>query len=770
MTPAIDLSHPPSTAASPPVAGDAREHGSAIGPDDPLVRQRLDALLDRVRGYLPEGGVDLVRRAGEMAATSHGDCRRKSGEPYALHPIAVADILAGMQLDAETLAGALLHDVVEDTDVDRETIERAFGERVARLVDGVTKLGRLPWTGDDGAASREKAQQAESLRKMFLAMVDDVRVVLIKLADRLHNMRTLAHVPRASQIRIAQETMDIYAPLANRLGIWQIKSELEDLAFRYLDPQTYESIQRNLARRGMDRERYIQRVKDQLQAALESNGIEAEISGREKHIYSIWRKMQRKDASFDEIYDVLGLRIMVHEKQDCYGALGVIHSLWRPIPGEFDDYIATPKESMYQSIHTAVLGPEGHPIEIQIRTWEMHQVAEYGIAAHWRYKEGKRVDPNVEAKIAWLRQLMDWRDEVVDAQEFVESLKSDVFREMIYVFTPRGDVVELPAGATPVDFAYRIHTEVGHQCVGAKVNDQLVSLDYKLQNGQVVRIMTSKTKVGPSRDWLMPSSGYVTTASAREKIRQWFRRQERDENVQQGRDIIERELRRLGVDVKIEDIAKQFTSYQRVEDFLAAVGYGGITPQQIATRLVESREPEVLAPPTQTPTRTPVATNLQVMGVGDLYTRLASCCKPVYGDEIIGYVTRGRGITVHRSDCPNMKNVDDDGRVVQVSWGDQATKSYPVSVRVEAWDRVGLLRDITALVADERVNLLSVLTNVHDDRTVTVLMTLEVNGVKQLSHMLQKLESIRDVFDVRRDSAGQPHNPAARTAIAGTDD
>jgi GTP pyrophosphokinase len=730
----------------------------------------LADLLEIIQRGMPALDTALVERAYAFAASAHADKLRKSGEPYIIHPVRVAMILAEMQLDPETIAAALLHDVIEDTPTTAETLEAEFGTRVARLVEGVTKLSRIKWAsdvGDEERATRESERQAESLRKMFLAMVDDVRVVLIKLADRLHNMRTLEHVSRPSQVRIAQETMEIYAPLANRLGIWQIKSELEDLAFRYLDPQTYHSLERNLTRRGVDRERYLQRVVDQLRAALEKDGIDAEITGRGKHMYSIWRKMQRKDAGFDEIYDVLGLRIKVQENKDCYGALGVVHSLWRPIPGEFDDYVATPKESMYQSIHTAVLGPEGHPLEIQIRTHEMHQIAEYGIAAHWRYKEGRRVDPNVEAKVAWLRQLMDWRDEVVDAQEFIESLKSDVFREMIYVFTPRGDVVELPAGATPVDFAYRIHTEVGHQCVGAKVNDQLVSLDYKLTNGQVVRIMTSKTKVGPSRDWLMPSTGYVTTASAREKIRQWFRRQERDENIQQGRDIIDRELRRLGVEAKIDDIARQFTSFQRVDDFLAAVGYGGITPQQIATRLAESREPEVLAPVPTTHKAPSVPANLQVMGVGDLYTRLASCCKPVYGDDITGYVTRGRGITVHRADCPNMRSVDEDGRKVPVSWGDQLVKSYPVAIRVEAWDRVGLLRDITALVADEKVNVLSVLTHVHDDRTVTVLMTVEVSGVKQLSHLLQKLEGVRDVFDARRDSGKPVRQSAAGRPAAG---
>jgi guanosine-3',5'-bis(diphosphate) 3'-pyrophosphohydrolase len=708
-------------------------------------------LREVIQRQMPGMDLTLVRHAYDFAEVAHAGKLRRSGEPYISHPTAVAIILAEIQLDQEALAAALLHDVIEDTDVTMEQLEKAFGERVAKLVDGVTKLGRIRWTTEEDQAVREKERQAESLRKMFLAMVDDVRVVLIKLADRLHNMRTLEHMPRAKQMRSALETLEIYAPLSNRLGIWQFKSELEDLALRYVDPQTYFSIVRALERRGVDRERYLNRVIDELSAALTEAGISTEISGREKHITSIVRKMERKGRSFDEIYDVLGVRIIVDEKKDCYGALGVIHSMWHPIPGEFDDYIATPKEGVYQSIHTAVLGPEGHSLEIQIRTQEMHHIAEFGIAAHWRYKEGAKPDPHVEAKVAWLRQLMDWRDEVVDAQEFVESLKSDVFQEMLYVFTPKGDIIELPAGATPVDFAYRIHTEVGHQCVGAKINGHLVPLNYKLQNGEVIQIMTSKSKVGPSRDWLQSSSGYITTASAREKVRQWFRRQQRDENISQGRDTLERELRRLGVEAKLEDIARQFPLYQKVDDFLAAIGYGAVTPQQISTRLAEREDREVLNT-TSAPTTPKLPPSLQVTGVGDLYTRLASCCKPVYGDSIIGYVTRGRGITVHRADCHNVIHVDDPDRLVQVSWGNEQKQRYPVSVRLEAWDRVGLLRDVTTLVADEKISLITVLTSVNDDRTVDVLMTVEVEGVKQLSRLLQKLESIRDVYDVRRET------------------
>jgi GTP pyrophosphokinase len=615
---------------------------------------------------------------------------------------------------------------------------------------------------DEDQAQREKARQAESLRKMFLAMVDDVRVVLIKLADRLHNMRTLEHMPTEKQLRSARETMDIYAPLANRLGIFQIKSELEDLAFRYLEPQSYFAIERSLERRVKDREDFLARFSTGLAAQLDDAEIEADLRTREKHLYSIWHKMQRKDASFEEIYDVYGIRVIVADKKDCYAALGVIHSNWHPVPGEFDDYIATPKESMYQSIHTAVLGAGGTPVEIQIRTHEMNRVAEYGIAAHWRYKEDGKVDHNAERKIAWLRQLMDWRDEIVDAHEFVESLKSDVFREMIYVFTPAGDIIELPAGATPIDFAYRIHTEVGHQCVGAKVNDQLVPLDHKLPNGAVVRILTSKTKVGPSRDWLLPSNGYVVTASAREKIRQWFRRRERDENIVQGRDILERELRRLGVDMKIDELARMFTSYQKVDDFLAAVGYGAVSPQQIATRLVETQERDVLPAKTPETSQPVIAKGLTVTGVGNLLMQFANCCRPVYGDPIIGYITRGRGITVHRTDCPNVRNVDDEARLTPVSWGDQR-ESYPVTIRVEAWDRVGLLRDITTLVADERVNMESVLTNTNSDQTVTVLITFNVGGLAQLSQVLHKLESVRDVFEVRRENMPVRGEPFGRS-------
>jgi GTP pyrophosphokinase len=738
-----------------------------ISADHPAVIEatgRLQIALDQ-----SAAGVDqaFVLRALDAARSAHEGVNRKSGEPYIVHPIEVAIILAGMDLDAETIAAGLLHDVVEDAGVSVESIESAFTPRVGRLVDSVTKLGRLPWTSleTDGETkeSREKRAQAESLRKMFLAMIDDIGVVLIKLADRLHNMRTLGVMARDKQIRISQQTMDIYAPLANRLGIWQFKSELEDLAFQFLQPADYERIVRELAKRGADQDAFVSRAKESIRQVLADNGITCEITGRRKHIYSIYRKMQRKNRDFDEIYDVVGLRVIVSESRDCYAALGVLHTEWRPIPSEFDDYIANPKESSYQSLHTALIGPEGHYIEVQIRTREMHQIAEYGIAAHWRYKEGTKSSLALEAKIASLRRLMDWRDEIADAEEFVESVKSDVFKPMIYVFTPAGDIHELPFGATPVDFAYRIHSDLGHRCVGAMVSDQHVGLNYKLQNGQVVKIITSNSRLGPSRDWLLPDNEFVTTANAREKIRQWFRRRDRDENIKEGRAILDRELKRLGVEPKIEELARHFTNYARVEDFLAAIGYGGISPQTIAQKLNDTSVRNEIA--TDTGHISPASPLRQkVRGVGELLTSTARCCNPVVGDDIIGFVTRGRGITIHRSSCPNMINTSEPERLLPISWSSNPDETFVAPVQIQAFDRVGLLRDITTLLADEDINILSMQTLTHDDRSVNLLITMEVKDVGQLSHILRRLEGLSEVYSARRDTS------SISTRIAGDDD
>jgi len=721
---------------------------SAHPPTDMTFFQPLEQQL---RGTaMGTSDLSLVTQAYTVATDAHAGVERKSGEAYITHPVAVATILAEMQMDAETIAASLLHDVPEDTTITLDDIRNQFGEKVARLVDGVTKLKRIERVSD-----REDVARAESLRKMFLAMADDVRVVLIKLADRLHNMRTIGSMPRGKQLATAQETMEIYAPLANRLGIWQIKSELEDLAFRALEPDRYRAIDASLEAQGGNRTAYINRVIETLKEALGTAGIHADVYGRAKHLWSIARKMDQKRRTLEEIYDAIAIRVIVPELKDCYAALGIIHTMWRPIPGEFDDYIASPKESMYQSLHTAVRALDARPVEVQIRTKEMHIAAEYGIASHWRYKEGGKRDAGLEARVAWLRQLMDWRDEVVDAQAFVETLKSDVFQEMLYVFTPAGDIIELPAGSTPVDFAYRIHSDVGHTCVGAMVNDRLVPLDYQVQNGEMIKIMTSRAKVGPSRDWLLASSGYVHTAQAREKIRQWFRRQQRDQNIAQGRDLLEKELKRLGVELKLEDIAKQFTRYNRLDDFLAAIGYGGVSTQQIAQQVsaLNPVEQTIALPPTEAAPRLASATSgIEVMGVGDLLTRLATCCKPVPGDQIIGYVTRGKGITVHRTDCPNVIKEPEQERLVPVSWGNTQTQAYPVGVRMEAWDRVGLMRDVSSVAADEKINLLSINSHTHPDRTVTMRLTVEVAGVEALSRILQRFEQIRDIYEVRRDT------------------
>ncbi|HEX3301939.1 MAG TPA: bifunctional (p)ppGpp synthetase/guanosine-3',5'-bis(diphosphate) 3'-pyrophosphohydrolase [Thermomicrobiales bacterium] len=728
----------------------------------------IEAARSRLRTELAQHNLGdvpaIIERAVDRAIEWHAGQVRKSGEPYVVHPIEVAILLSRMSVDTEAIIAALLHDVVEDSAISLDTVRQEFGDRVALLVDGVTKLGQIQWTGDGDQATRERAVQAENLRKMFLAMIDDIGVVLIKLADRLHNMRTLDHMPRDKQIQIAQQTMEIYAPLANRLGIWQFKSELEDLAFRYLQPEAYTSIRISLEARGRDQASYIARVMQELKEAILAEGIDVELTGRTKHIYSVFRKMRQKQRTFDEIYDVIGIRCIIpndHVK-DCYGVLGVIHSMWHPIPGEFDDYIATPKQSMYQSLHTAVIGPEGHALEIQIRTQRMHEIAEFGVAAHWRYKEGKKADAKVEAKVAWLRQMLEWQAEMKDAEDFVETVKSDVLEEMIYVFTPKGDIIELPAGATPLDFAYRIHTEVGHHTVRAKVNDQLVRLDTKLKNGQVVEVSTSKTKLGPSRDWLREDLGYLTTASAKEKIRQWFRRQEREENLAQGKEILEKELRRLGVELKPEDIHKHFPRYNKVEDMIAAIGYGAISPQLIASRLGENETKNVLSDTPHVP-KPRVPLRLDVMGVGDLLTSLATCCKPVNGDAIVGYVTRGRGITVHRADCSNLVNLPDPERLIQVTWGSKAGETYPVNIMVRAWDRVGLLKDISTLLADEKVNILYVQTVTNDDRTVSLRITIEVENVSQLSRVLHKIESVPAVDEVRRDTS----NGSSATRLAG---
>ena len=718
------------------------------------------SLLEQVGSYLPPTEVDAVRRAYEFALAAHEGQLRESGEPYITHPLAVAETLAELRLDVTTILAALLHDVSEDCDVPLTDIETRYGHDVAKLVDGVTKLSRVPWFQEDGAQPRPLDKQAiwaESMRKMFLAMADDVRVVLIKLADRLHNMRTLDARPPEKRRGVARETMEIYAPLANRLGIWQIKWQLEDLSFRQLEPTIYKEIAGKLAGRRVARERLIERAIASLGDELARHGVKAEISGRPKHIYSIYRKMKARSAEVSQLYDLLAVRVLVDSKESCYAVLGLVHALWRPLPGQFDDYIASPKESGYQSLHTTVVALDGQPLEIQIRTYDMHQLAEYGVAAHWRYKEGRPQDIRFDAKVAWLRQLMDWQKDVAGgAQAFVDSLKTDVFQDQVYAFTPKGEIKEMPAGATPLDFAYRVHTEVGHKCVGAKVNGRMVPLDHRLQNGDIVEIITARGSKGPSRDWLNPNLGYVRTANAREKIRQWFRRQQREENVLRGRELLDKELKRLSIEgLKLEDVAVLFR-YERVDDFLAAIGYGDIHPHQVAMRVAsELREEEEPRTPALRPASAPSSGGVRVLGAGDLLTRLARCCTPVPGDAIVGYITRGKGVTVHRADCLSVEHEQDKERLVSVDWGRTEQQVFPVTIRVEAWDRVGLARDVAALLADEGLSMTAQSAVVHKDQTATVWATVEVSGLDKLSRVLSRLEGIRDVFSAVREVGKQ---------------
>jgi guanosine-3',5'-bis(diphosphate) 3'-pyrophosphohydrolase len=717
-----------------------------VGPED---------LLAKVREYLTPQGVALVERALEFACRCHQGQLRRSGDPAISHPLHAAYSVAELQLDAEAVAAALLHDVQEDCAVSNQELEKRFGPTVARLVEGVTKLGQIPWQALEDRAADERLQ-AENLRKMFLAMAQDLRVVLIKLADRLHNMLTLHALPPEDQARISRETLEIYAPLASRLGIWQFKWQLEDLAFRYLEPEKYRAIAAMLAAKREARQRYIAQVQELLKGELEKNGIRAEVQGRAKHIYSIYQKMQRYSAegrSPNEIYDLLAVRVLVDTVPDCYKALGVVHGLWTPIPGTFDDYIAKPKESMYQSLHTTVMGPGGRPLEVQIRTHAMHRLAEYGVAAHWRYKEGGGADARYQERLAWLRQLLDWQRELAGAAELVEAVKTDLFQDQVYVFTPKGEVKELVRGATPIDFAYLIHTDLGHACVGARVNGRLVPLNYQLQNGDMVEIITSKTSRGPSRDWLNPHLGYVRTSHARQKIRQWFKRQERAENIARGREMLERELKRLGLHLPaVEEEVLRVTQAPTLEELCLRIGYGELSSQQVALRLSHLIEPPpepTTAPPAQRPA---YAGGVKVLGSGDLLTRLARCCQPVPGDAIIGYITRGEGVTVHRQDCRNVLALERE-RLVEVEWSDGGSV-YPVAVRIDAWDRVGLLRDLSTLVADERVNMTGVHTDEHPDGTITIYVTLETRGVAQLMRLLNKLETVRGVIAVERQLQG----------------
>ena len=715
----------------------------------------ITSLLRKVVAYNPEADEELIAQAYGTAHSAHRGQVRKSGEPFVYHPLATADILADLRLDSTTIAAALLHDVLEDTDLSKEELETRFGEEVADIVDGVTKLKRLP------SGNFEEAR-AESLRKMIVAMSRDVRVIIIKLADRLHNMRTLAYLKRENQLKKATETLEIYAPLAHRLGIYSLKWELEDLAFATLHPRRYAEIKRLVAARRADREAFINGTAQELQRHLEEAGIEAEVKGRVKHFYSIYNKMVRRNKEFNEIYDLAGLRIVVDSVRDCYGTLGVIHSVWKPIPGRFKDYVAMPKFNMYQSLHTTVMSNEGKLLEIQIRTREMDLTAEYGIAAHWMYKHGLK-DSQVN-RLTWLKSMMEWQNETTDATEFMEALKGELVAEEVYVFTPKGDVMSLPSGSTPIDFAYHVHTEVGHHCVGAKVNGRIVPLDSELVSGDRVEVITGR-KGEPSRDWLT----VVQSGRARNKIRQFFNRADREDNLSLGREKVAALLKKQRID-KVppaiwEEVASS-TNYSTPDDMLAAVGLGALSAENVAHRIVEKvqpKEPEAQPQRTSSPALVPLPlpdsdggidseTGVRVVGSSGILTRLARCCSPMPGDDIVGYVSLGRGVVAHSAACTNARALmaRDSERFVDVEWAQGPGQLFTVELLVEALDRMHLLKDITATISDAGVNILSARVDTIEERTALSRFAFRAGSLQHVEEIIRKIRGVPDVYDVRR--------------------
>lgn len=718
--------------------------------------ESVKALLHSVNKYLPQDRAASVHAALDYAINAHDGQKRVSGEEFVEHPIATALRLADMKLDTTTIEAALLHDVMEDCGISFGELETEFGTEVAKLVDGVTKLKRLDMISENSAMKKQiaspEATRTASLRKMLVAMAEDVRVVLIKLSDRLHNMQTLQHLPVPKQQRISRETLDIYSPLAHRLGMSDIKWQLEDQAFRYLMPRHYKSISRLVNRKRAEREIYTEAAVKAIKGPLEKASINADVDGRVKHLYSTYNKLQRYERmgrKFDEIYDLIAIRVIVESVGDCYVALGVVHSKWRPVSGQFDDYIASPKENMYQSLHTSVRGPGNYPIEVQIRTKEMHDIAEEGVASHWMYKEGDELEKAFDTKMSWLRQLLDWQREVSGDEEYLATVRTDILQDQVFVYTPKGDVKDLPAGATPVDFAYRIHTELGHNTVGAIVNGKLTALNTPLNNGDVVEIRKARIPRGPSLDWLNPDLRYLVTGSAHTKVKQWFRKQERQSNVRRGKDLLKKELRRLGLKYKEKEIVTSL-DYESFDELTEALGTGQISISRVAETL--NPEPNDVFVPEITPGKPPTdqTNGLIVMGESGLLTRIARCCSPVYGDEITGYLTRGRGVTVHRQNCAILRDTEGTERHMPVAWGHYET-TYASRLQIQAFDRVGLIRDITNVVSSENVNIHS-LTSTEDEKTnaCTVSLTVYTTGVEQLSRLFSRVETIPGVDAVFR--------------------
>lgn len=725
--------------------------------------QELEAFMDLVGSYLGQEECKQVRAAFDLADKAHATQKRASGEPYIMHPLAVATILAHLQIDEVTLMAALLHDVAEDTDYTIEDIAKMFGDDVAFLVDGVTKLNQFQYVSKED-------QQMENYRKMILAMAKDVRVVVIKLGDRLHNMRTLKHMRSDKQKRIAKETLEIFAPLAHRLGIFNIKWELEDLSFRYLEPDKYYDLVDQMKQKRQAREDIVNDTMHQLTKALEDAHIKADIKGRPKHFYSIYKKMKKDNRDLSQIYDLYAVRVIVDTIPDCYAVLGIAHSLWKPLPYRFKDYISMPKSNMYQSLHTTVIGTMGQPVEIQIRTWEMHRVSEYGVAAHWRYKEGpKGGDKDFDQKVAWLRQVLEWQD-TSNPKELVNALKLDVFSGEVFVFTPKGDVVKLPIGSVPLDFAYRVHTDVGHRCVGAKVNGKIVPLDYTLKNGDIVEIITSKTSK-PSLDWL----NIVGSSESKSKIRNWFKRENKEENIQKGIEALEKEAKRLnyswkqlGTTERIEQVSRALNAGTPNELF-AACGYGGIPVNTVLLRLIEMHKKETEKEDQQEKTKAILeklkqaqpktrksGTGILVKGESGVMVRMAKCCSPVPGDDIIGYITRGRGISVHRADCKALSHTPEDmERMIEVSWDVASTESFHVGIDIVGYDRTGILLDVMAVLSELKINISNINAKVNEDnKNVHISMSIEIKDISQLDFVMTKLRRIREVYSVQRAQGG----------------
>ncbi|MGC6588178.1 RelA/SpoT family protein [Paenibacillus sp. Dod16] len=720
----------------------------------------IERLLEKASAYIKEPDLLRIQEAYEFAEQAHHGQVRKSGEPYILHPLAVADIVVNMQMDTLSIIASLLHDVVEDTTVSLEQIRERFGDTCALLVDGLTKLERIQFR------SKEE-QQNENYRKMFIAMARDIRVIVIKLADRLHNMRTLKYQSEESQRRISYETLEIFCPIAHRLGISAIKWEMEDIALRYLNPQQYYRIANLMHKKRAEREQYIDNVIVCIREKLDEMGIQADLSGRPKHIYSVFKKMTVKNKQFNEIYDLLAIRIIVDNIKDCYATLGIIHTLWKPMPGRFKDYIAMPKTNMYQSLHTTVVGPNGEPTEVQIRTWEMHRTAEYGIAAHWSYKEGSAgTGGSFDNKMTFFREILELQHETKDASEFVESLKMDFFSDLVFVFTPKGEVIELPSGSVPLDFAYRIHTEVGNRTIGAKVNGRIVPLDHQLKTGDIVEILTSKHSYGPSQDWLK----IAQSSHARSKIKQWFKKEKREENVEKGRDMLEREIKRLGLEVsewttddKLMEAAKKF-AFNDIEDMLSAVGFGGITAAQICTKVTEklrkeqeeanqlelTSEMKEIKPAEK---RSRPTNGVRVKGIDNLLVRFARCCNPVPGDDIVGYVTRGRGVSVHRSDCANLPSMgegEDAARVIEVEWETAVEANYSVDIEVTGHDRNGLLNEVLQAVSESKTNISAVTGRSDKNKMAMIHMTILIRNTDHLHSVVERIKRVKDVYTVHR--------------------